>query len=110
MLIKPWAMMADNHRKMSHVLLDEPSDLYINDLRTALMKFKDLENDVKQIADLNTNIQIEYVADPKNDDSVQAAAAGSGEDSDHQDDDSDNQENDEEEEEEDGQENEHENE
>ena len=109
MLIKPWAMMADNHRKMSHVLLDEPSDLYINDLRTALMKFKDLENDVKQIADLNTNIQIEYVADPKNDDSVQADA-GSGEDSDHQDDDLDNQENDEEEEEEDGQENEHENE
>ena len=48
----------------------EPSDLYINDLRTALMKFKDLENDVKQIADLNTNIQFEYVeeepASPKN--------------------------------------------
>jgi len=71
MLIKPWAMMADNHRKMSTVLMNEPSDLYINDLRTALMKFKDLENDVKQIADLNTNIQFEYVeeepASPKND-------------------------------------------
>jgi len=75
MLIKPWAMMAENHRKMSRVLFDEPSDLYINDLRTALIKFNDLENDIKQIAGLNTNIQIEYLpppsSSPKNDGSDQ---------------------------------------
>ena len=60
----------------------EPSDLYINDLRTALMKFKDLENDVKQIADLNTNIQFEYVeeepASPKNDGSDHDEPADQG--------------------------------
>ena len=60
----------------------EPSDLYINDLRTALMKFKDLENDVKRIADLNTNIQFEYVeeepASPKNDGSDHDEPADQG--------------------------------
>ena len=60
----------------------EPSDLYINDLRTALMKFKDLENDVKQIADLNTNIQFEFVeeeaASPKNDGSDHDEPADQG--------------------------------
>jgi len=98
MLIKPWAMMADNHRKMSTVLMNEPSDLYINDLRTALMKFKDLENDVKQIADLNTNIQFEYVeeepASPKNDDSDHDEPADQDKPDEAQDD-LDNQENDE---------------
>lgn len=98
MLIKPWALMADNHRKMSTVLMNEPSDLYINDLRTALMKFKDLENDVKQIADLNTNIQFEYVeeepASPKNDGSDHDEPADQDKPDEAQDD-LDNQENDE---------------
>ena len=58
MMIKPWAMKADNHRKMSRVLFDEPSDLYINDLRTALISFKDLAaDDIKELAKLNTNIE-----------------------------------------------------
>ena len=46
------------------------------------MKFKDLENDVKQIADLNTNIQFEYVeeepASPKNDGSDHDEPADQG--------------------------------
>ena len=46
------------------------------------MKFKDLENDVKQIADLNTNIQFEFVeeepASPKNDGSDHDEPADQG--------------------------------
>ena len=56
--------MADNHRKMSRVLFDEPSDLYLNDLRMALMKFKDFEKDIKSISDLNTNIEF-YEPEPE---------------------------------------------
>ena len=29
MMIKPWALEADNHRKLSRVLFDEPSNLYM---------------------------------------------------------------------------------
>ena len=29
MMIKPWALEADNHRKMIKVLFDEPSNLYM---------------------------------------------------------------------------------
>ena len=63
MMIKPWAMKADNHRKMSRVLFDEPSDLYINDLRTALISFKDFADDIKQLVQFNTNI--DYYTEPE---------------------------------------------
>ena len=93
MLIKPWAMMAENHRKMSRVLFDEPSDLYINDLRTALIKFNDLESDIKQIADLNTNIQIEYLPPPSS--SPKNGPKNDGSDQEEELEDQENQENDE---------------
>ena len=36
-LIKPWAMLADNHRRLSRVLFEEPNKIYIGDLRKAIM-------------------------------------------------------------------------
>ena len=65
MLIRPWAMMAENHRKLSRVLLEEPSEIYINDLRKLLNAFKDLEKEVKTMAEFNTNIEITYVEPEK---------------------------------------------
>ena len=35
-LLKPWAMKADNHRKLSRVLMEEPHKIYIGDLRIAV--------------------------------------------------------------------------
>ena len=37
-LLKPWALRADNHRKMSKVLMEEPSLIYIGDLRKAIVQ------------------------------------------------------------------------
>ena len=57
MLIRPWAMQADNHRKMARVLFDEPSNLYLNDLRKALKDFKKFEKSLLDFVELNTNIE-----------------------------------------------------
>merc|ERR1719266_1127647 len=58
-MIKPWALEADNHRKLSRVLFDEPSNLYMKDIQKAILNFKDYEEDVSQFVACNTNV--EYV-------------------------------------------------
>ena len=62
MLIKPFAMEADNHRKMAKVLFNEPSNLYLKDLRTALLHYEEIRNDlsaIQSITELNTNFEYE---------------------------------------------------
>ena len=59
MLIKPFALEADNHRKMGKVLFNEPSNLYLKDLRKALLHYEEhVRNDlsaIQSITELNTN-------------------------------------------------------
>ena len=61
MLIKPFALEADNHRKMGKVLFNEPSNLYLKDLRKALLHYEDhVRNDlsaIQSITELNTNFE-----------------------------------------------------
>ena len=62
MLIKPFAMEADNHRKMAKVLFNEPSNLYLKDLRTGLLHYEEIRNDlsaIQSITELNTNFEYE---------------------------------------------------
>jgi hypothetical protein len=55
MMIKPWAMQAETHRKMSKVLFDEPSNLYIGDLRKAFLAYKECKEDCQKLVEFNTN-------------------------------------------------------
>ena len=61
MLIKPFALEADNHRKMGKVLFNEPSNLYLKDLRKALLHYEEhVRNDlsaIQSITELNTNFE-----------------------------------------------------
>ena len=57
MLIRPFAMEADNHRKIGKVLCDEPSNLYLKDLREALLHYEKIRNDLPKIKSLTENQQ-----------------------------------------------------
>ena len=61
MLIRPFAMEADNHRKIGKVLCDEPSNLYLKDLREALLHYEKIRNDlqeIKSLTEFNHNFEI----------------------------------------------------
>eukprot|EP00095_Tigriopus_kingsejongensis_P003186 snap_masked-scaffold91_size383040-processed-gene-1.17 protein:Tk03186 transcript:snap_masked-scaffold91_size383040-processed-gene-1.17-mRNA-1 annotation:"Flotillin-1 " len=40
-MIKPWAMCVDNHKKLSRVLLEEPSKIYMGDFRATVIALMD---------------------------------------------------------------------
>ena len=52
-LIKPWALAADNHRRMSRVLMEEPGRIYLGDLRRALAHVIEEKGPLTEIASTN---------------------------------------------------------
>lgn len=60
MMIRPYAMQAeiDNHRKMSRILFDEPSNLYMKDIREAFMNFSDNKNNAQEFTNFNQNVEV----------------------------------------------------
>ncbi|XP_059082396.1 uncharacterized protein LOC131879920 [Tigriopus californicus] len=63
-LIKPWAMRADNHKRLSKVLLEEPGKIFIGDLKEAMsILSKDLP--INQIMNNNIVLVAQSEAQPQ---------------------------------------------
>ena len=57
-LLRPWAMRARSQRELVRVLNEEPSRIYLQDLRRGLMAYDRDNIDTVKIANCNSNIEI----------------------------------------------------
>ena len=57
-LLRPWAMRAQSQRELIRVLNEEPSKVYLQDLRHALLAYDRDNIDTLKIAACNSNIEI----------------------------------------------------
>ena len=57
-LLRPWAMRAKSQRELVRVFSEEPSKIYLQDLRKGLVKYDRDNIDTIKISSCNTNIEI----------------------------------------------------